>query len=46
MHSTLEAVTKVSDLNLKLITTSPWWSSVFNNEPSFTFHTLQEGKCV
>jgi len=46
MRSTPEPVTKVSELNLKLITASPWWASVFSGEPSFTSHTLQEGKCM
>ena len=46
MHSTLEPVTMVSELNLKQHTQSLWWSSLFTTEPSFTFHTLQEGKCI
>jgi len=46
MHSTPEPVTKVSDLNLKLVTVYLWWSSVFTNEPSFTSHTLHERKCI
>ena len=46
MHSTQEPVTKVSELNFKQDTSSLWWASVFIIEPSFTSHTLQEGKCT
>ena len=46
MHSTSEPVTKVSELNFKQYTASLWWASVFTAEPSFTSHTLQEGKCL
>ena len=46
MHITAEPVTKVSELNLKLYTAPPWWSSLFTNEPSLTSHTLQEGKYI
>ena len=45
IHSTVEPVTKVSELNFKL-NTAWWWSSVFTNEPLLTSHTLQEGKCI
>jgi len=45
-HSTLEPVTKVSELNIKQNTALLWWASVFTIEPSFTSHTLQEGKCT
>lgn len=45
MHSTAEPVTKMSEWNLKL-NTAPSWSRLHTNEPSFTFHTLQEGKCI
>ena len=45
MRSTLEPVTKVSELNFKQYTALLWWTSVFTVEPSFTSHTLQEGKC-
>jgi len=43
-HSTSEPVTKVSELNFKQYTASLWWASVFTIEPSFTSHTLQEGR--
>jgi len=46
VNSTSEPVTKVLELNPKLITALRWWKSVLNKEPSFTSHTLQEGKCM